>query len=399
VTTQPATEGKRPRAVKNVGFAPIAAIVLVLAGCARPTAPHPAVEPSEAASQAAGPSAGVSLGSPTPTDSPSVARANAVTAIAEKLLDRVQVPPGSTGLARPSAGPLASPASWPGSDDLIDVSRLWKSAGTVDSVLTYIQTHIPTGLTMSGSGSGGSDATASLSYAGPSGGLLDQGAEILITAAPDDAGGVGVRVDVQDVWRPVRTADEQVPATVTKATIVRKTGQSMASSAPTTTTLDVGSAVAQRIARLLNALPTEAGYVSHGPSPSTVTSVTFTSGGAELTFTTNDARAEVSVTASGTSQPLLMDATDVLTYLDRLFGIADAAAPVDSTSPASPSIVHFACPPPGWSPLTATATELQEYGFPPRPTGAPGVDKGWVDAMSHVTFRTCPVSASSPPSK
>lgn len=37
------------------------------------------------------------------------------------------------------------------------------------------------------------------------------------------------------------------------------------------------------------------------------------------------------------------------------------------------SDVRQVVPPSGWSPMTATATELAAYGFPPRPTTQPGL--------------------------
>src|SRR5471030_1367870 len=62
--------------------------------------------------------------------------------------------------------------------------------------------------------------------------------------------------------------------------------------------------------------------------------------------------------------------------LNRLLGLPTdwpltspepSATPVAVSGPASsPSIMHFLCTPPGWSPLTATAEQLQEYGYPPR---------------------------------
>ncbi len=330
------------------------------------------------------PNAVASTGTPAPADAASRARADAVAAIAEKLLDEVQVPPGSTPMSAPSSGPLRGPFTWPGSDNLIDVSRLWKASGSMESVLAYLQAHAPSGSRLTGGGSGGSDATASLQYTGLAPGPLDQGAELLITAAPDPAGGVGVRADVQDIWRPVRTSAETVPISVTGATIVRETDQ--------TKTLNLPAATAQHIATLLNALPTEAGFVSHGPGPSVTISLTFATNGGPLVFTAEEPLDVVTVSAGGADQPMFGDADALLTYLDGLFDVVDSPAPVDTSPPPSLPPVHFACPPPGWSPLTATPEELQKYGFPPRPTGSPGIDKAWVDAMSHVTIPTCPPS-------
>ncbi|HEY5457195.1 MAG TPA: hypothetical protein VIJ96_17175 [Acidothermaceae bacterium] len=86
--------------------------------------------------------------------------------------------------------------------------------------------------------------------------------------------------------------------------------------------------------------------------------------------------------------------------MSRLLGLPrtipqSSAPPMVMTSPvSSPSIMHFLCAPPGWSPLTATAQELQEYGYPPRPSA--GHDQGWLQAMKAAgPPYTCPVAASS----
>ncbi len=359
------------------------AATVAIGGCAR-SAGTPGAAPSSGVSL---PHAVASTGSPAPTDDASVARADAVTAIAERLIAKVRVPPGSVALAAPPKGTLAGPFSWPSSDDLIDVSALWKTSGTMESVLEYLQAHAPTGLTLTGGGSGGSDAEASLMYTGAAAGPVDQGPELLMTAVPDTSGGVDIRVDVQDIWRPLRTAAETLPTSVTGATIVRTADQ-------VTKTLNADASTARHIAELLNALPTEANAVTHGPQITTGMTVTFVVSGSSLVFTTNEPRSLIGVSANGVEQPLLGDADPVISYLDGLFGIVDPPQPSDTVPPSLPS-VHFACPPPGWSPLTATAQELQEYGFPPRPTGAPGADKAWLDAMSHVKLPTCPQASAS----
>jgi hypothetical protein len=56
--------------------------------------------------------------------------------------------------------------------------------------------------------------------------------------------------------------------------------------------------------------------------------------------------------------------------------------------------MHFLCTPPGWSPLTATAEQLQEYGYPQRPDA--GHDQAWLQAMKAAgPPYTCPVAVSS----
>jgi hypothetical protein len=51
-------------------------------------------------------------------------------------------------------------------------------------------------------------------------------------------------------------------------------------------------------------------------------------------------------------------------------------------------------PPPGFDPLTATASTLQEYGFPPRPTDAEAL-AAWTTAMQHAIDYLPPLSVPS----
>jgi hypothetical protein len=61
-------------------------------------------------------------------------------------------------------------------------------------------------------------------------------------------------------------------------------------------------------------------------------------------------------------------------------------------------------PPPGFDPTTATATQLQEYGFPPRPAGdsTSGAQQAWLQAMaawkqSDTPQPTCSTATRQPP--
>ena len=61
-----------------------------------------------------------------------------------------------------------------------------------------------------------------------------------------------------------------------------------------------------------------------------------------------------------------------------LFTLGNASSPTVSSH--SPVITH---PPSAFNPLTASATQLQEYGFPPRPTGGSALAV-WLTAMKAV---------------
>lgn len=299
-----------------------ACVAALVTGCASHAASVASPPTSASVVQ---PGVEISLGSPTPTDSASMSREQAVRNMLEQLLDEVHAPPGSTDLHGATAGSLSAPPQWEMSDDFIDIDRSWRTTGTVGTVLGYEQAHVPVGLTLDGSSSGNTGGD-SVFYTSPAG-ALDEGAKLLITAVADHRDGVDLRVDAQDIWRPSRSAAERVPATVSGAAVVRKTGQVMPDPPPTVTTQVLDAPRAQRIASMLNALPAFAnGAPSAGGGPNTVLIITFTDSGTTWTFTTGDGTGEsgeVQVEVGGSAQPSLSEAGPLLVYLDSLFGVVD----------------------------------------------------------------------------
>lgn len=263
----------------------------------------------------------VSIGSPTPSDSQSISRELAVQSMLEQLLGEVDAPPGSIELHGAQAATISGSAALVLDDDVVQVWRTWQVPGAGDVVLTYMKAHVPKDLTFDGSS--GSIAGESECYTQPAG-PLEQGATLCFSVLPDPGGGVDLRAEAQDIWRPNRSAAENVAPTVGGATIVRTVNQTgpVASPVPPETTLRVGAQPAQRIAALLNALPT---YASGPPpasgGPPTSYAITFTNAGITQTFTTGDdfGLFAVEVTVDGVEQPMFEDASALVSYLTSLF--------------------------------------------------------------------------------
>ena len=328
-------------AVMRAGAALVVAMA-ALAGCASGVA-TPVASPAISAANSGAPvqAASISVGSPSPTDSASRSRVQVVTELATRLLSGVGIPPGAVDHDGGPVGALVGPAQQPMSDNLIDVANSWVVPGTLYDDLAYLKQHLPSGLTLDGARvgspvSGGTGGSQSLFYraaAGPD----DQGAELLLTAASDSAGGVDLRVDVQDVWQPIRPASDLVPATVSGATLVSRTGLTTTPPAPTTTTVHVNRAAAQHIAEMLNALPTQAGGAAPGAGPPNATiSITFDDDPSGVAYVAAGSFYNTVTINAPNHQPLtLSNAATVVNYLATFFPAQFASAPA-SSSPSHP---------------------------------------------------------------
>jgi hypothetical protein len=261
----------------------------------------------------------VSIGSPAPSNAAERSRVQAVTELAKGLLAQVSVPDGSKELGGPPAGQLGAPQDTSMDDDVIDVADSWTSPETADAVLSYVRQHLPAGLTWGGAG-GGQVGAEVVFYRAPAG-PADEGAMVYVAVASDPGGGTDLRVDVSDVWQPLRTASAHVPSTVTGATLVRRTGVIMSPPPPTKVTIHVGADVARHIGTLLNALPSEAGGPpdAGGGANETIT-VTFDGDPSQTQYVVAGSFYDaVTVSAPSQALPTLSNAGDLDTYLEGLF--------------------------------------------------------------------------------
>jgi hypothetical protein len=310
--------------------------------------------------------------------------------IADGLPGLVTLPTGAIRVASPPATAFTVAPESEQTDRIALAHIFYTVPGTVDSVLAFVQTHLPAGFTSNGGGSGGPPPMAYVNLYGTAT-LAFQAPWLTVSAIPD-GGLIGVRVDAQVIWLPVRTAGEVIPTTVQSASLV-VTGYGQA---VTNKTVTVDATWAQALAATINALPT-ASDAAHGcPAVSSETTVTFAS---TPKIVVTESGCGTWLDAGGATQLPLADSGVLQDALNRLLGLPrvnpQSAPPVVANSPApTPSIMHFLCTPPGWSPLTATPEELQKYGYPPRPDAAH--DQGWLQAIKAAgPPYTCPVAASS----
>jgi hypothetical protein len=385
----------------------IAALTITLVGCAsRPvgasgtsssTSPLPSSQPLGAQSTAAsGSVAPLVLASPAaPSPDTEEARKAEASSIADSLLSLVKLPTGATPVTSPPAPELTAAPESEMTNRMAIAHAFYTVPGTIDSVLTFVQTHLPAGFTSQGGGSGGSPYEADVLLVGASTSAFEQ--PWLMVSATADGSLIGVRVSSQVVWLPVRTAAETIPVGVQSATLA-ETGVGPAA-ASETVTLDATQT--HTLAAIVNSLLT-ASDAEHGcPAITWGMTLTFAS---TPTIVVTESACGVGLDAGEGDQLGLTDPGTLQADLNRLLGLPTdwpltspepSAPPVAVSGPASsPSIMHFLCTPPGWSPLTATAEQLQEYGYPPRPDAAH--DQGWLQAIKAAgPPYTCLVAASS----
>jgi hypothetical protein len=313
--------------------------------------------------------------------------------IANALLPLVRLPTGATQVTSPPAPELTAAPEFEMTKRMAVAHTFYTVPGSIDSVLTFVQTHLPAGFTSEGGGSGGQPYAANVLLVGEATPAFEQ--PWLMVSAAQAGAQIGVRIDSQVVWLPVRTAAEVIPPTVQSATLVDQG----AGPGPAAKTVTLDAAQARTLAAIINALPT-ASDAEHGcPAITSYATLTFAST-PKIVVTESACGVGLDPGDGAGVQLGLLDSGVLQDALNRLLGLPpsspqSSAPPVVASSPApSPSIMHFLCTPPGWSPLTATAAQLQEYGYPPRPDAAH--DQGWLQAMKAAgPPHTCPVAASS----
>jgi hypothetical protein len=166
---------------------------------------------------------------------------------------------GAVGRDSAPVRALDQPASTPGAQH-VQRTRFWTAPGTVDSVIAYLNSHPPAGMTASGSGSEGGPGVR------PNASLDFQANELtsLLYNVISYKGGVAVRADAQVLWAPRRDLADAVPSSVTAVDVlvVRKNPQ-MHQGAPTVRRTLTGSA-ARALVDFVNDLPraVPTGYAS-----------------------------------------------------------------------------------------------------------------------------------------
>ena len=305
----------------------IPVIMLVAAGGLTACASY--AQPTGSAPSSSGPAATSSSASPVTTNT---ARRDVAQQLVNKLLADVQLPPGAQAQPSAPASILADPGATQVSANLVQAFGWYVVPGTEASVLAFETAHPLPGFRSGGIGHGSGPGFTEQDELFTGTQTAGYGPPIIDVEATADGSSVAVRVNVGVIWRPVRTAAEYVPDSVTGATAVL-----ISSDAATSVQLD--EATARQFAAILDALDTQLAAVPSCP-PTPTTTLTFTTGGRKLVFEAGPCGSVV-VTAGGVSQPTLAEYTTSGTStladkLNSLFGIVTSPAPsVAATSPAS----------------------------------------------------------------
>jgi hypothetical protein len=161
---------------------------------------------------------------------------------------------------------IDAPQSSQATSDLIDVTKLWRTPGTMASVLAWARTHAPgrwavveTG--QSGKGAGPQPEThpritdvqsRNMTFSLPIHGPALSSRQVLVSDASSGKGEVTLRVDVQEVWYPSRPTWSYVSSDASSVTATVRVG--VGETHPKTATSTNPSVVAS-LGRLVNAMP------------------------------------------------------------------------------------------------------------------------------------------------
>jgi hypothetical protein len=257
---------------------------------------------------------------------------------AEQLAAGVQLPTGAVALPTAPTQAFAVAPNSPGSQNLIDVGRFYTVPGTIESVLAYVKAYPPAGtFAQATSTSSGDDGVEMQGIMFSRVATADYDAPVVWVEAMKLGAGVAVRVDAELVWRTLRTAVENLPADISKATACYGDLD-----CPGTV---LGAQDARELAAFFNSLDTLVPGDSYGgcsvPVGSGATAITFDVSNVSVSFMAMCG--QVIVTANGIGQPTL-DLTDVAMdpQLKGLLGLNNAPsgsspAPVGSGFASAPA--------------------------------------------------------------
>jgi hypothetical protein len=265
---------------------------------------------------------------------------------AATLLARVRLPSGSTRVAGTPAGQSgARVAEALAGVKLVDRHAWWLVPGRFADVLDYVQTHLPAGAKLSGSGASSGPGIAlngSETFAWPEvPGVL--GLRWLVVNVTElRSGHVAIRADAEVQWIIPRPATERIPAQATALQVsAGEPGAPPVHSAQTT-----DPATVNRIRDLINRLPIVQPGVLACPLYSSDELVTFTfragAGGPVVARATELAQATEPTTAcdpmnlwiGGREEDPLLGGAAVVGVAHRILGVDLAVSGSTITTPA-----------------------------------------------------------------
>jgi hypothetical protein len=291
------------------------ALAMLVAGCGSRTTPvavgNSSVVPVTSAPDALASGVPLSLASPAiPANDSEKARQIEATKLAHDLVAGVALPAGALRVSSPPAPDLTAAPQWQETQRKATAYSLFTLPSSNDSaaVFAFVQEHLAAGFTNSGGGSG--DGPQDVVFEGVPTDAFEA-PELMVST--EQAGNLmGVRVDAQVVWLPVRTAAEKLPATGVSATLQ---GSFPPSSAPG---IALGPAESSRLAGILNALPTRSDATHHCPAVTWMAALTFAT--TPSTVVSVDA-CGVGVTVGGVDQPALADDGTLTNAVEQLLGL------------------------------------------------------------------------------
>lgn len=189
------------------------------------------------------------------------------------LLTLAPVPPGANRAASSPVQATSGAPQTPGSPDLIDQAAWWTAPGTMASITTWVQSQVPAGATVMGTGSSstrGVNDSEYVVFAFPAQPPVLTLRTLAVTVAPDGPTQVAVRADAQVIWDPSRPPASQIdPRAVSSITVTRLpsfpevTGTTTAVGPPATVT---DPSRIRSFVTVLNGLPIDNSGVHSCPS-------------------------------------------------------------------------------------------------------------------------------------
>ena len=239
---------------------------------------------------------------------------------AAQLLVLAPVPPGAqpSTSAPPGVPAVSQPPATPGSPYLVDQAAWWTALGTMDSVMSWVRSHAPSGSTMAGSGSSwdrGVEEWEATGWSFPPDGQVVTYRQLSVMVAPDGSDAVAIRADGQVIWVPTRAiASLILPDDVRSVTVSQQMSEPWSpgtSTAPVPNVTVTDPSLVRDYVETVNGLPVDdVPYLNCPAWTGLRFEVTFNEGDGSViaTVTGDEARCGgYALTVDGHTQPALSD--------------------------------------------------------------------------------------------
>lgn len=244
--------------------------------------------------------------------------------LAQSMLTRVALPDGSSSTRRALTKWATEPPQTPGTNDLIDQSRLWLVPLSMDDAMSFLRSHVPASMRVTtGDGYFGGPSGVTARYQGIDPLSLRTGissATLFETVAAIGGSRSELRLDAQVVWIPRAANAEQVPAG-TRAVVITRTPGTSATPAglrPVTVTITDPGQIASLASMFdsLTAIPTE--QCVPPPAPTYTVAFAPSPTATPTLVATSDSCYNLTVTVDGRTEPTLRPTGAFTNTLDAL---------------------------------------------------------------------------------